>query len=34
MVGLDPASGYGQQAEARDFWDMDGEKSITAREKM
>ena len=34
MVGLDQASGYGQQAEARDFWEMDGEKSITAREKM
>jgi reductive dehalogenase len=34
MVGLDQASGYGQQLEAREFWSMDGEKSITAREKM
>ncbi len=34
MVGLDQASGYGQQVEAREFWKMDGEKSITAREKM
>jgi len=34
MVGLDQASGYGRQVEARDFWEMDGQKSITAREKM
>ena len=34
MVSLDQASGYGRQLEAREFWAMDGEKSITAREKM
>jgi len=34
MVTLDQASGYGQQIEDKDFWRMDGQKSITAREKM
>jgi reductive dehalogenase len=34
MVSLDQASGYGQQAEDSEFWEMDGSKSITAREKM
>jgi hypothetical protein len=34
MVKLDQASGYGGQVESADFWRLDGEKSITAREKM
>jgi reductive dehalogenase len=34
MVTLDQAGGYGQQLEDRDFWEMDGQKSITARESM
>lgn len=34
MVTLDQASGYGLQLQARDFWNMDGQKSITARESM
>ncbi|RLE07190.1 MAG: hypothetical protein DRJ06_06390 [Candidatus Aminicenantes bacterium] len=34
MVTLDQASGYGQQLEDKEFWRMDGQKSITAREKM
>ena len=34
MVTLDQASGYGQQLEDKKFWRMDGQKSITAREKM
>jgi reductive dehalogenase len=34
MVALDQASGYGRQVEDREFWEMDGSRSITAREKM
>jgi reductive dehalogenase len=34
MVELDQASGYGVQREDREFWQMDGSKSITAREEM
>lgn len=34
MVTLDQASGYGVQTEDTAFWKMDGQKSITAREKM
>ncbi|MGD9344372.1 MAG: reductive dehalogenase [Candidatus Aminicenantes bacterium] len=34
MVTLDQASGYGRQLQDREFWDMDGGKSITARESM
>jgi reductive dehalogenase len=34
MVTLDQASGYGQQLQDREFWGMDGQKSITARELM
>jgi reductive dehalogenase len=34
MVTLDQASGYGVQTEDTEFWKMDGQKSITAREKM
>lgn len=34
MVALDQASGYGRQLEDREFWRMDGRKSITAREEM
>ena len=34
MVRLDRASGYGAQAEDRAFWEMDGTKSISARERM
>lgn len=34
MVELDQASGYGEQTPAREFWGMDGSKSITAREEM
>jgi len=34
MVQLDQASGYGVQVEDREFWKMDGSKSITARERM
>jgi len=34
MVELDQASGYGEQTQAGEFWEMDGTKSITAREKM
>jgi hypothetical protein len=34
MVELDQASGYGEQTQAGEFWEMDGSKSITAREKM
>ncbi|MFC1514060.1 reductive dehalogenase [candidate division KSB1 bacterium] len=34
MVTLDQASGYGGQVEAKDWWKLDGQKSITARESM
>jgi epoxyqueuosine reductase len=34
MVTLEQASGYGQQLQNTDFWKMDGQKSITAREHM
>lgn len=34
MVTLDQASGYGGQLQDRDFWGMDGQKTITARESM
>jgi len=34
MVQLDQASGYGGQAQDTEFWEMDGSRSITAREKM
>jgi epoxyqueuosine reductase len=34
MVNLDQASGYGLQLQGREFWRMDGKKSITARESM
>lgn len=34
MVTLDQASGYGKQMPDTDFWKMDGQKSITARESM
>jgi hypothetical protein len=34
MVKFDQASGYGRQVESSDFWRLDGEKTITAREKM
>jgi reductive dehalogenase len=34
MVTLDQASGYGRQLQDREFWSMDGTKSITARESM
>jgi reductive dehalogenase len=34
MVKLDQASGYGSQRENSKFWEMEGSKSITAREKM
>jgi hypothetical protein len=34
MVTLDQASGYGQQLQGREFWEMDGQKSITTRESM
>ena len=34
MVQLDQASGYGRQTENTEFWKMDGQKSITARESM
>ena len=34
MVTLDQASGYGRELQAREFWNMDGQKSITARESM
>ncbi len=34
MVTLDQASGYGRQLQDRDFWKMDGQKTITARESM
>jgi reductive dehalogenase len=32
MVGLDQASGYGRQVEDTEFWKMDGQQSITARD--
>ena len=34
MVALDQASGYGSQLEDREFWKLDGEKTITGRERM
>jgi len=34
MVSLDQASGYGRQMEDTEFWKMDGNKTITAREEM
>jgi reductive dehalogenase len=34
MVKLDQASGYGAQTQDTEFWEMDGSKSITAREEM
>jgi len=34
MVRLDQASGYGNQLESREFWKMDGSRSITGRERM
>ncbi len=34
MISLDQASGYGEQLSDMDFWKMDGNQSITAREKM
>lgn len=34
MVRLDQASGYGRQMQSAEFWKMDGQKSITARESM
>ncbi|MCK4772403.1 MAG: reductive dehalogenase [Candidatus Latescibacteria bacterium] len=34
MVAFDRASGYGRQLEDAEFWKMDGQKSITARESM
>lgn len=34
MVALDQASGYGRQFQDREFWQMDGSASITARERM
>jgi len=34
MVQLDQASGYGVAVEDREFWALDGSKSITAREEM
>ncbi|MFC1564946.1 reductive dehalogenase [candidate division KSB1 bacterium] len=34
MVNLDQASGYGLQLKDVDFWKMNGNKSITAREEM
>jgi hypothetical protein len=34
MVRLDQASGHGGQAQDREFWKMDGSRSITARERM
>jgi len=34
MVNLDQASGYGQQLPGKEFWAMDGQKSITSRESM
>jgi reductive dehalogenase len=34
MVTLDQAGGYGEQLEDTEFWKMNGEKSITAREEM
>ncbi len=34
MVTLDQASGYGHQLQDSDFWKMDGQKCITAREHM
>jgi epoxyqueuosine reductase len=34
MMNLDQASGYGQQLQSRNFWRMDGTKSIAARESM
>ncbi|MDT8402107.1 MAG: reductive dehalogenase [Bacteroidales bacterium] len=34
MVNLDQASGYGEQVHSDNFWESDGSRSITAREKM
>jgi reductive dehalogenase len=34
MVKLDQAGGYGTQIESTEFWEMDGSKTITAREEM
>ncbi len=34
MVTLDQASGYGHQLQGADFWKLDGQKNITARESM
>ncbi len=34
MVSLDEASGYGGQIQSDEWWRMDGQKSITARESM
>lgn len=34
MVRLDQASGYGQQLQDKEFWKLDGHKTITARESM
>ncbi len=34
MARLDQASGYGQQLQDTEFWKMDGQKTITAREEM
>lgn len=33
-VTFDRASGYGHQLQAKDFWKMDGQESITARESV
>ena len=34
MVYLDQSSGYGQQLQGEEFWKMNGQKTITARESM
>ena len=34
MVSFDQASGYGRQVQATEFWKMDGQTSITSRERM
>jgi len=34
MVTLDQASGYGKQIHSDEWWKLDGQKSITARESM
>ena len=34
MVALDQAGAYGYRLEDREFWTLDGRKTITGRERM